>query len=125
MKIIILMSMVFLMISCENETTEAVNDYDALVPDCVNMSVEECATTSGCVTITGHPANAEKQCWDKPVDVGCKNTAPCNSVISFGYSPVDNKCYLFTDSCLPTGWDFAEEGDTQCDYSLYDAANCD
>ncbi len=106
------------------EDADVISDEDAYVPDCADLSAEDCATTSGCEKITGSPANAEKQCWDKSVDVGCKEIGACNAMISFGYSPDDGKCYMFDDMCLPTGWDFAQEGDTQCDYSLYDATHC-
>lgn len=125
MRYIILMVLFLLMISCENETVNAINDEDAYVPVCAGLSVEECTAASGCVKITGSPANAEKQCWDKSITVGCNKIGTCNEMISFGYSPDDGKCYMFNDSCLPAGWDYAEEGDTQCDYSLYDGASCD
>ncbi|HNW83395.1 MAG TPA: hypothetical protein PKG52_10965, partial [bacterium] len=86
------------------EDADVSGDEDAYVPDCGNLSAEECATASGCEKITGSSANAEEECWDKSITVGCKEIWTCNAMISLGYSSEDGKCYMFSDMCLSANW---------------------
>lgn len=128
--------LLFFIVSCEDESfsddknidEEGINfvdddvltDADNGVPNCLNLSEDECLSTSGCYEIKGFVANFKEQCWDKPVNVGCAVfTYSCTASISFAYSPVDNKCYLFGSGCIPEGWVAAENNDNSCNYSLF------
>lgn len=105
------------------EDADTVSDEDAFVPECAKLSEEECAVTSGCETITGRPFNNEKQCWEQYATVGCMVAGPCNSAITYGYSPAGN-CYWFNNMCIPDGWNYAQENDEQCGNSLFDKDKC-
>jgi hypothetical protein len=51
--------------------------------------------------------NEEEECWSSGDSeyVACRDDSTCGDAITFAQSPEDPICYVFTDTCIPEGWE--------------------
>lgn len=85
---------------------------------CELLTVDECASASGCEIISGSPDGDA----GNRVNVGCHTLATgCAAVMTYAYpAGHPESCLLFSSGCIPTGWVVITSAVPACAL-LYDA----
>mgnify|MGYP006083190435 CR=1 FL=1 len=110
-------------VTTETGTTET-GTTDTLDLECDERSVAQCLAGTGCVHVNGREIQNQdtEPCVDwsqEPVAKGCMSIEMgCGSALTYAASSEDpSDCWLFTNTCIPTGW-------SDCDTSMQ-ADDCD
>ena len=111
--------MLFLSIlfACGDKTTDTSHSSDTVEvsePDhayhgCPGQAQEQCDDFSHCTSIFAFATtlNDQEECWSSGDSeyVGCRNDSACGDAITFAQSSEEQVCYVFTDTCIPEGWE--------------------
>jgi hypothetical protein len=94
--------------------TDGGSSEGSTAPDpaaCHELPLEACET-AGCTLIFGSPLGLRSDgsyCIDPAADsvpLGCRDPdLICPAMLTAAHAPGEEVCYVFSDSCIPTGWE--------------------